>query len=143
MRVLVKHCIECNAEKSKKGEYCKSCSYKHRTRPSGLKYNIVVKNKGWIKEGNKPWNIGKRSDFKGETYAGLHDWVERNLGKPRECEFCGCTDKKVYQWSNKSGEYKAELSDWQRLCVKCHAKYDYENFGAREVFYVGGRPDYV
>lgn len=49
--IPMKYCIECNAPKSYKGEYCKVCSYKHRTRPSGLKYNIRMVNKGWIKKG--------------------------------------------------------------------------------------------
>lgn len=46
---------------SGRGKYCsKTCGYKHRTRPSGLKYKIVKENKGWIKKGSLP------------PYAGSH-----------------------------------------------------------------------
>lgn len=57
-------------------------------------------------------------------YRALHSWVERNLGRPQKCEHCGDTNKKRYHWANKSREYKRELSDWLRLCVACHKKYD-------------------
>jgi hypothetical protein len=56
---------------------------------------------------------------------GLHNWVQRNLGKPRKCEHCGTTQAKQYDWANISQEYKRDLTDWKRLCRSCHAKYDY------------------
>lgn len=54
----------------------------------------------------------------------LHDWVIRHLGKPKKCEHCGSTKAKKYEWANKSQDYKRELSDWIRLCTKCHYAYD-------------------
>lgn len=53
----------------------------------------------------------------------LHDWVRRHRGTPSECEHCGKTEG-LFQWANKSGEYKRDLADWLRLCVPCHFKYD-------------------
>lgn len=56
----------------------------------------------------------------------LHLWVIRRLGKPTKCEFCGkegLLGKKIH-WANKSHQYKRDLSDWLRLCVSCHFKYD-------------------
>ena len=95
-----------------------------------------VISKTWFKKGQSSWNDGLRSEFNGKSYDGLHDWVERNLGKLKYCEICKTSDvTKVYQWSNKSGLYKSVLEDWQRLCVKCHQRYDYEKFGARKAFY--------
>lgn len=94
-----------------------------------------------FKKGQEPWNKGLpehlQNTWKGDDvgYDGLHDWVEKHLGKPKKCEFCGTTESRIFQWSNKSGKYKRELSDWQRLCVKCHVNYDYEQFGARKVFF--------
>lgn len=64
-----------------------------------------------------------KGDGVGKT--ALHQWVIRNLGNPKKCEHCGRTDCKKYEWANKSQKYKRDLSDWLRLCTKCHAKYDY------------------
>lgn len=117
-------------------KYCsKVCFYKYRRRPSGLRYILVKDNPTSFKKGHIPKIKGKRGPFEGKTKDGLHSWVERNLGKPRECEFCRTKSSRIFQWSNKSGQYKPVLSDWQRLCVKCHSRYDYEKFGARKIFY--------
>lgn len=38
-----------------RGRYCsKPCMYKYRVRPKGLKYEIKVENKGWLKPGHAP-----------------------------------------------------------------------------------------
>lgn len=65
----------------------------------------------------------KNPNWKGDkvSYRALHKWVERYLGKPTVCEHCG---KQAMHWANKSGKYLRKLSDWIRLCVKCHRKYD-------------------
>lgn len=52
----MKYCLDCGAKKSDSGEYCKSCGYKHRIRPKGLRYKIVVKNKSWFKKGHSAWH---------------------------------------------------------------------------------------
>ena len=59
-------------------------------------------------------------------YSALHCWVKLWLGKPKTCEHCKTTGLTGYSihWANKSGLYKRELSDWIRLCAKCHKKYD-------------------
>lgn len=74
-------------------------------------------------KGQIPWNI-KLENKVGKT--SLHDWVKLRLGFPKTCEFCGFTseDPNLLNWANKSGKYKRELSDWLRLCRKCHHKYD-------------------
>lgn len=58
----------------------------------------------------------------------LHNWVEKNLGKPKKCEHCNSFNEigKKYEWANKSQNYKRDLSDLIRLCTKCHSKYDYK-----------------
>lgn len=119
-------------------KYCsKKCFYLFRKRPSNLVYKIVAVNRAWINKGQRlsPNTEFKKGDgeFHGSTYDGLHDWVERVLGKPDKCEFCG--GNKHLEWSNKSGEYKLLKNDWQRLCKKCHCRYDFEKFGARKEFY--------
>ena len=89
-------------------------------------------NKG-IKTGIVPPNVFKVGQFadekhpqwKGDNvgYFGIHKWIERKLGKPNKCEFCGKV-KGVFQWASKSREYTRKLDDWIRLCVSCHHKYD-------------------
>ncbi len=87
--------------------------------------------------GQRAWNKGeKRPEFRGENnpawkgdkvgYRALHHWVNRRLGKPMCCDSCGCTSLKRYHWANKSGKYKREITDWIRLCPKCHGQYDKE-----------------
>jgi len=101
---MKKYCLNCNTEKSKKGKYCKPCGYKFRIRPKGIVMkNIILKN----------------------TYAAVHYWIYSRGGRPKECEFCGISKNLV--WANKSFEYKRDLSDWLRLCAKCHNNYDREN----------------
>jgi hypothetical protein len=67
-------------------------------------------------------------NWKGDDvgYCGLHNWVYNKLGRPNECEFCKKIVKnpKAIHWANKSGNYKREVTDWIRLCVSCHKKYD-------------------
>jgi len=57
-------------------------------------------------------------------YTYLHNWVKQQLGKPQKCDFCKSTTEKKYEWSNKSGQYLKDIRDWQRLCTRCHRKYD-------------------
>jgi hypothetical protein len=124
-------------------KYCsKVCHYKYHGRRSGLTYKLVKENPTSFKKGFTPWNKGvhlgeKSPAWKGDKvgYDALHEWVERWKGKPSKCDFCGTTESKRFDWSNISGEYKRDLSDWQRLCVICHPRYDYEKFGARKEFY--------
>jgi len=67
--------------------------------------------------------------WKGELAGkeAMHKWVEKIKGKPMKCDFCGDESKKRYYWSNKYHTYKRILEDYQRLCAKCHTKYDIEN----------------
>lgn len=74
-------------------------------------------NKTSFKKGHKPWNKEKDEElqpsWKGDKvgYDGIHDWVERKLGKPKYCEMCKMTDKKIYHWSNKYHTYKRKIND--------------------------------
>lgn len=72
---------------------------------------------------------GKRNYlWKGEKagYRAKHHWIESERGKPHFCEHCKKSDLKhrQYHWANKSRKHKRILSDWIRLCVKCHKIYD-------------------
>ena len=102
------------------GKYCSmECSKKENTKGL-IKKGQRLSPKTEFKKGNIPWN------WKGDNvgYKCLHDWVKKRLGKPQCCDFCLTTIKRKYEWANKSGNYKRELSDWIRLCTPCHRKYD-------------------
>lgn len=60
-----------------------------------------------------------------KEYRELHQWVEKQLGKPEECSKCGKkgTGKRMH-WANRSGKYRRNIFDWIRLCPACHKKYD-------------------
>jgi hypothetical protein len=82
-----KHCADCGKLKSDKGKYCKSCGYKHRKRPTGLTYNIVVDNPTWfhvgakanssyrIPVGNIPWQTGTKGKVKPNSGCFTHERV--------------------------------------------------------------------
>jgi hypothetical protein len=74
---------------TKERKYCsKTCAYRYRTRPSGLKYEIRAVNRAWrkpgdppnatsFKRGQKPWNEGVKgthfspaTEFKPDTTSG-------------------------------------------------------------------------
>jgi len=81
--------------------------------------------------GIKPKNrfIGFGEDnpnWKGDkvSYSGLHYWLVRRLGSPKVCDKCGTIVAKKYEWANKSGKYKRDITDWVRLCTHCHRIYD-------------------
>lgn len=57
-------------------------------------------------------------------YVSLHQWVQRKLGKPSLCSDCGTIIAKRFEWANISGKYLRDISDYKRLCVKCHKIFD-------------------
>lgn len=88
--------------------------------------------KGWtpptaFKKGD-PRIMGKNHPlWKGDEagYYAIHIWLSAHYGKPKECKFCGETEK--IQWANKNGIYNRERKNWLNLCYWCHRKYDKEN----------------
>lgn len=83
--------------------------------------------KGWLKKGHKMPKGEDSPGWLGDKigYRGVHSWVIRTLGQPQVCWKCKTTTAKVFDWSNISQKYKRVISDWQRLCRKCHMKYDF------------------
>lgn len=114
--------------------YCsRSCINKGReSHFKGKPLSFEVWNKG--KKGLQvAWNKGLKYDlnerhplWKGDdaSLIAKHNWVVRRLGKPKRCDHCGTTEDRMYHWANISGKYKRDLSDWLRLCVPCHKRYD-------------------
>lgn len=123
-----------------KGEYVGFGFKKgHKAWNKGIK-GTHFSRKTEFKKGMVPWNKGLpehlQTNWRGNRvgYWGIHSWIEKQLGTPRRCEKCGTTSAKKYDWSNKSGNYKRNISDWQRLCVTCHFYYDRKKFGKRKNF---------
>lgn len=123
-----------------RGKHCSRACYERSKRgtPSwnkGLPALWAFGNQ-WRKGKKNPKVSSMNRDRKGEKnpkwkgtaveYRGLHTWIQRELGIPDTCEHCGKKSLKGRQihWANKSRTYKREKSDWIRLCVKCHRKYD-------------------
>lgn len=93
-----------------------------------------------FKKGMTSWNKDKKMPqfsgsnhpkWKGDNikYGTLHDWIRRKLGRPSKCGICGTSESKRLEWSNISGEYKRDVSDFRSLCVKCHRKVDNNPIG--------------
>lgn len=59
-------------------------------------------------------------------YYSIHDWITKHYGQPVGCDVCGLNDSsRKYHWANLSHEYRRDRSDFKRMCVSCHRKYDY------------------
>ena len=97
---------------------------KNRLAQLGSKHSLETK----LKMREHGQKSEKNVNWKGTEvgYRALHYWIERQLGKPTKCEHCSKDNlySKAIHWANKSGEYRRDITDWIRLCVSCHAKYD-------------------
>lgn len=72
---------------------------------------------------------GKNSpNWKGDKISrvGVHDWIKKIKGKAFEhsCKLEDKTCKGRMEWSNVSGRYKRNISDWQTLCTSHHRRFD-------------------
>ena len=99
-----------------KRRFCSS-RCRAKTLPSNRKGKGGLKYSGENHPGWKGDKVG---------YFALHDWVIRKLGQPDTCRQCGRSGLAGHkiQWSNISGKYKRDLTDWIRLCTKCHVHID-------------------
>ena len=147
---MTKQCLQCNKVFKKsshigidawnKVKFCSQrCHYDsmkgYTPWNKGMKYTKAMRARldiSGLKDGikyRKHWPQNEEHlAWKGEKvgYVGLHAWVQRKLGKPKQCEHCKEIIKNTYHihWANKSGNYKRDLADWLRLCRWCHEKYD-------------------
>ncbi len=131
-------CKSCAIKDSSTGIYevvCKVCNNKFNTSKSELTSRDGKRGTGRKTCSRECWYKWNKSintyNYKGEaaSYDAKHKSVVTRLGKPNYCEHCKSTKKKLYHWSNVSGKYLRDLSDWQRLCVSCHSKYDISKRG--------------
>jgi len=130
-----------NVHKIEKGEIserCFKCSRmkKGQSNGGGFRRGAIPWNKNTKGLMPETWNKGLKGFGAGEkngmwkgndvSYTGLHIWIANKRGKPHYCEHCKRSDlpHRSYHWANISRKYKRDVSDWIRLCVKCHSKYD-------------------
>lgn len=97
--------------------------YKHSDE---TKKKISEAQKGKPRYYQRGKNHGNWKGNKAGKYP-IYMWVKRMKGKPKKCEICGSSDKKVYDWANKDHRYKRKLSDYISLCRSCHRKFDIKN----------------
>lgn len=116
--------------RDKKGHFVKGFGFWTGKKRPGLK------TKSQFVKGFTPWNKGtERPETRGINnpgwkgndvgYTGIHAWVARRYGKPKECVHCGKTEGRL-EWANKTGKYLRNIKDWLQLCHKCHIRYDKE-----------------
>ncbi len=127
-------CISCTKKDNSIGNYkckCRVCKKIFFTTKSELTSRGGKRGTGRKTCSRKcwyEWNKGQNVyNFKGEkaSYGVKHKWIKSKKGTPSFCEHCKTTDTNIrYHWSSKTHKHLREISDWQRLCAKCHSKYD-------------------
>ena len=126
IRMEIKNIAQTSQLKDNLGRFIKGIHYNPKTefklgKPSPRK---GIRKPGWtnqssFKSRENLWRTHR------QEYENLHRWIKKEKGQPRYCEICKSTSEKLYHWANKSRKYQKDLSDWFRLCHKCHRKYDY------------------
>lgn len=88
-------------------------------------YHAVALGSIKTKKKAKASKINGRKGGRPSHYQAIHLWVKKHKGAPSFCVNCKTTDKrKIYQWANKNHKYAWKLSDFIRLCSKCHFAHD-------------------
>jgi len=123
-KARVGNCIICGKEyravkdfKERKQKYCSKECYRldwSKRIQLNIKRAVIVGDKNHSWKGDK---VG---------YWGIHRWIKIQRGTPIICEHCGTETARKYEWANKDHKYKRILTDYMRLCTKCHRKYDYK-----------------
>jgi hypothetical protein len=72
-------------------------------------------------------------EWKGESasYGAKHQWMHNYFGSADHCEINPSHRARRFEWSNISGRYLRERSDWRQLCPSCHRLVDKGNFCKR------------
>ena len=122
---MVEHCIICSKE-------FKIDRYREKT-AKFCSYTCV----GLGRVGRIGWSKGKKRDeitgakhwkWSGDNvgYHGVHDWISKEAGKANAhtCLQEDKTCKGPMNWSNKSGKYLRDRTDWWVLCQSHHMRYD-------------------
>lgn len=60
-----------------------------------------------------------------DSYGVIHKRVRTTYGTPLECENCGTTESKKFEWANITGILELARENWRRLCCQCHRRFDF------------------
>ena len=82
---------------------------------------------------NNPMSHEGEVAYKRPDYKRIHYWVIKTLGRPKQCEHCKeiIENPRKINWANISREYKKDVTDWKRLCKKCHCIFDKQQVGKK------------
>lgn len=94
--------------KERKGIFCsRKCHYQNASRPSGLEYEIKVKNRGWFKKGHKPLNTIK----KGQRLSPKTEFQKGTIPFTKIHPECLPRESHHHAWKGNKVGYAA-LHDW-------------------------------
>lgn len=112
-------------------EFCtiEGCGKPHAARGWCVNHYTLWRNNG------DPLVTRKAKHGEGDSYGVTHERLKAIRGRPQECEWCGDTSDRVYQWAlrhdtsadirrDATGTYSLNLDDYVRLCVPCHVRFD-------------------
>ncbi len=66
-----------------------------------------------------------KAGLSASEYVAAHRWIRKIVGPPIYCSNDRSHEAKRFEWSNISGTYERDISDWAQLCPSCHRKKDY------------------
>jgi hypothetical protein len=138
-------CISCGKEKIVKAWNAKTCSSNCNLRVWRInnkeKNNLIKRNwrrkNGVLEKGSVELSIkistslkkvvkkgADHFNWKSDSvgYRALHLWIKRQLGKIKECGFCGNEGR--IEWASISHKAIRNINDYIPLCVQCHRNYD-------------------
>lgn len=132
--------------KTGRGKFCSNiCKYRYIIRPSGLKYNIKLKNSGWFKKGLKPWNKGTKGLMPIPWNKGTLGLVKKNSGSFNSSNIRG---KLNFNWKDSSVGYFA-LHTWLRRnfgiprnCILCGST-DNVQWASKNYNYTRNKKDWL
>ena len=97
---------------------------------SKKKLEILAQKKEYY-EKNKEVILQQQKEYREKTripiilsdnYRAIHKWARNNVPKPQNSICPICKKKKRLEISNKSGEYKRDIKDYEWICHSCHQK---------------------
>lgn len=103
---------------------CEGCGTPFRRNRRGQRFCSQPCSTRRQRDGSRRVGAGNHQ-WKGDDagYQAVHRWRLRNLTKTGACSECGATPGST-EWSNTSGEYRRDESDWRELCIPCHRRFD-------------------